>query len=203
MTPLFSTAYFPPVAYVAILSRSGEVCIEAKETFPKQTYRNRMEIVTAGGVRTLTVPVKRSNHSRTEEVEVDYKDRWNIVHLRTLTAAYAASPYFLYYKDDIEMLLMRRYDRLLDMNSAALDWILAKLKVQCRVSLTTDYRPESGDDDDYRSLFTPKRPLPTEGMKPYYQVFADRMPFVPNLSVLDLMMNLGPEARKYLETIEI
>jgi hypothetical protein len=162
-----------------------------------------MEIVTAGGVRTLTVPVKRSNHSRTDEVEVDYKDRWNVVHLRTLTAAYASSPYFLYYKDDIEKLLMRRYDRLLDLNSAVLEWILAKLKVTCRVSLTTDYRPERGEDGDYRNLFTPKRLLPTERMEHYYQVFSDRMPFVPNLSVLDVMMNLGPEARKYLETIEI
>ena len=100
MTPLFSTAYFPPIAYVATLLQHRELLIEAKETFPKQTYRNRMEIMTAGGVRTLTVPVLRNNHSRTEEVGIDYKERWNIIHLRTLSAAYSASPYYLYYKDE-------------------------------------------------------------------------------------------------------
>ena len=99
MIPVFSTAYLPPIAYVAALMQHDDVLIETKETFPKQTYRNRAEIMTAGGVRTLTVPVIRDNHSRTEEVGIDYKERWNIVHLRTLTAAYSASPYFLYYKD--------------------------------------------------------------------------------------------------------
>ena len=202
MTPLFSTAYFPPVAYVAALSRYDEVLVDAKETFPKQTYRNRMEIVTAGGVRTLTVPVIRANHSRTEEVAIDYKERWNVVHLRTLTAAYAASPYFLYYKDDIEALLMLRYDRLLDLNQAITDWILEKTKVDCRMAYTDDYY-RVAEGMDYRNLFSPKHPLPADGFKPYYQVFADRMAFVPNMSVLDVLMNLGPEAKDYLMTVEI
>lgn len=203
MTPLFSTAYFPPIAYMAALVRCTDAAIEVMETFPKQTYRNRMEILTAGGVRVLTVPVLRSNHSRTEEVAIDYKDRWNVVHMRTLTAAYAASPYFMYYKDDIEALLMRRYERLVDINDAVLNWLLAKLKVQCRITHTDDYRPEEGGEEDYRNRFTPKKPYSTEGMSPYYQVFADRMEFVPNLSIMDLLMNLGPEAKNYLETIKI
>ena len=105
MTAVFSTAYLPPIAYVATLLHHPQALIEAKETFPKQTYRNRAEIMTAGGIRTLTVPVIRDNHSRTEEVRIDYKERWNIIHLRTLSAAYSASPYFLYYKDDLEALL--------------------------------------------------------------------------------------------------
>lgn len=195
---LFSTAYFPPVAYVAALLRQPEVLIEAKETFPKQTYRNRAVIMTAEGVRTLTVPTVRSNHSRTDEVGIDYKERWNVVHLRTLTAAYAASPYWLYYQDDIEELLMTRYERLLDLNGAILAWLLRKLKADCRVSLTEDYCPATGDASDYRNRFSPKVPLSAQAFPLYYQVFADRQPFVPNLSVLDLLMNLGSEAKEYL-----
>ena len=198
---LFSTAYFPPVAYVAVLLRQPEVLIEAKETFPKQTYRNRAVIMTAEGVRALTVPTVRSNHSRTDEVGIDYKERWNVVHLRTLTAAYAASPYWLYYQDDIERLLMTRYQRLLDLNGAILAWLLRKLKAECRVSLTEDYQPAAGDVSDYRNRFSPKVPLQAQTFPSYYQVFADRQPFVPNLSVLDLLMNLGPEAGEYLKAI--
>ena len=55
MTPVFSTSYLPPIVYVATLLRHTEVLIETKETFPKQTYRNRTEIMTAGGVRALSV----------------------------------------------------------------------------------------------------------------------------------------------------
>ena len=111
MTPLFSTAYLPPIAYVAALSAQSEALIETQETFPKQTYRNRTEIMTAGGVRTLSVPVVRNNHSRTEEVGIDYKERWNVIHLRTIAAAYSASPYYLYYKDDLEKIPLRTADR--------------------------------------------------------------------------------------------
>jgi hypothetical protein len=199
MIPVFSTAYLPPIAYVAALMQHDDVLIETKETFPKQTYRNRAEIMTAGGVRTLTVPVIRDNHSRTEEVGIDYKERWNIVHLRTLTAAYSASPYFLYYKDPLEKLLTTRYERLVELNQALLTWILQLLKAGNTITLTTDF--QKSYEMDFRNTFSPKHPYPTEGMKEYYQVFSDRIPFTPNLSIIDLLMNLGPEAKDYLKSI--
>ena len=198
MTPLFSTAYFPPIAYVAALMQHTDILIEAQETYPKQTYRNRMDIMTAGGIRTLTVPVVRRNHSRTEEVLIDHKERWNVIHLRTLTAAYSASPYFMYYKDGLEALLMQPRERLIDLNQAALEWLLKQLKITCRATFTEDYLPATDDPADYRSTFSPKVPYPADGFPPYYQVFADRQPFVPNLSTLDLLFNLGPEAQDYL-----
>jgi len=198
---LFSTAYFPPVAYMAAMSRCAEAYIEHQETFPKQTYRNRMMIMTAGGVRALTVPVVRRNHSRTCEVGIDYKERWNVVHLRTLTAAYAASPYWLYYQDDIEALLMQRYAQLTDLNNAVMLWLLRKLEIDCRLTGTDDYQADCGAPSDYRNRFTPKVPYPTEGFMPYYQVFSDRKPFAPNLSIVDLLANLGPEAATYLKKI--
>lgn len=201
MTVLFSTAYLPPIAYIAALAKHEEVLIEAKETFPKQTYRNRTAIMTAGGVRTLTVPVIRTNHSRTEEVRIDYKERWNIVHLRTITAAYSASPYFLYYKDELEMLLTAHYDRLIELNQALLVWCTKKLKISCNISLTSDWLPPAGAPTDYRNAFSPKHPDTTFEYEPYYQVFNDRLPFTPNLSIIDLLMNTGPEARHYLKGI--
>lgn len=199
MIPVFSTAYLPPIAYVAALVRYPEVYIETKETFPKQTYRNRAEIMTAGGIRTLTVPVVRNNHSRTEEVGIDYKERWNTIHFRTLTVAYSASPYFLYYKDDLEALLAPRYERLTDLNDALLKWVLRLLKCPCNILHTEDYKKDY--ETDFRGTFTPKHPYPTLSHKSYHQVFSDRLPFTPNLSIIDLLMNLGPESKSYLKEL--
>lgn len=200
---LFSTAYLPPVAYVAALMRYDEVLVEHKETYPKQTYRNRAVILTAGGTRSLAVPVVRHNHSRTDEVTIDYRSRWNTVHRRTLAAAYAASPYWLYLHDELDTLLDTRYDRLVDLNQAVTGWLLRKLKVPCRLSPTTGYQPGGTAPDDCRNRFSPKVPLPAEGFPPYCQVFADRHPFVHNLSALDLLMNLGPDATGYLKTVRL
>lgn len=197
---LFSTAYLPPVSYLAALSRHSDVCIEAMETFPKQTYRNRAVILTAGGTRNLSVPVLRSNHSRTSKVLVDYRDRWPVVHLRTLDAAYAASPYYLYYRDDLEALLMARYERLLDLNTALTRWLLSKLHLACNLTFTTDWTPpaEVPAGQDFRTAFSPKRAVDAALFRPYCQVFSDRLPFHPDLSAVDLLFNLGPEGKGWL-----
>ena len=224
MTPLFSTAYLPPVPYVATLLQHHEALVEAHETYPKQTYRNRALILTAGGVRPLTVPVVRTqgNHSRTCHIAIDYHTRWNVVHLRTLDAAYAASPYYMYYRDGLHAALMQRYDRLLDLNQALLAWLQKCLKTNVKVEFTTDWLPlgpagAPAHPHDYRNAFSPKttahRPLPTDHCplptghcplatahyKLYYQVFSDRHPFTPGLSIVDLLFNLGPEAAGYLQ----
>ena len=199
MTGLFSTAYFPPIAYMVALLHCNNVIIEAKETFPKQTYRNRMHIVTAGGLRILSVPTIRTNHSPTDQVIIDYRDRWPIVHIRTLDAAYSASPYYMYYRDDIATLLHTQYDNLLSLNQTIMQWLLRKLKIECSISITTQWNANADEGTaDLRNIFSPKVPYPSDIFPPYYQVFADRIPFQPNLTILDLLINLGPEAHEYL-----
>lgn len=201
MSLLISAAYFPPVSLMAALAACGEAEVEAWESYPKQTYRNRALIMTAQGVRPLSVPVLWRNHMPMAEVAVDYRMRWPVVHLRTLEAAYAASPFYLFYKDELADLLSVRYDRLIDLDMATMRWLLSKMKIDCRLSATADYRPADGSPADLRVAFSPKRPLPPERFPSYCQVFCDRQPFAPDLSALDLLMNLGPEAADYLKTI--
>ncbi len=200
--PIFSTAYLPPIDYFAVLAKKQEVLIEQYETFPKQTYRNRTVILTANGPLPLVVPVIRpyGNHTYTHNISISYTERWNINHWRAITSAYSASPYFLYYKDPLEAILMQRHEQLIDLNNALLQQLLKSLKISTITHYTTDYAPEGSITEDFRNTFSPKKErninVPT-----YNQVFESKMPFVPNMSILDLLFNLGPEAKSYLDSL--
>ncbi len=202
---LFPTAYFPSIALMAAMSQSGEIIIEQQETFPKQTHRNRTIIVTAAGTMTLSVPVLRpyGTHSKTADIGISYAEKWNLIHWRAIESAYNASPFFLYYRDEIEYILMARYDRLLQLNERILKMLLKKMKIDCSFSYSTEYCKPEEVEKDFRDRFSYKHPEALPDCPEYAQVFCDRLPFNANVSVLDLLFNLGPEASEYLLKIGI
>lgn len=203
MTPLFATAYLPPIIYFAYLQQFTEIQIEQFETFPKQTYRNRALIVSANGVLPLSVPVIRTqgNHTLTREMKISYQENWNVRHWRAIEAAYNASPFFLYYKDDIEKSLMRKHENLLELNQELLQVLLNLLKISCHVTLTEDFSPDAKSETDFRYTISPKKSLSPTLFPSYCQVFDSRIGFHPNMSILDLLFNIGPESKGYLKSI--
>ena len=209
--PLLSTAYLPSVAYMAVLARHDSVVIEQKETFPKQTFRNRAAIATGNGILMLNVPVVRpyGNHTRTEQMTLSYNEPWNVRHWRAIVAAYSAAPYFLYYRDELEKILLQRHERLIDLNDAILNYLLQRFKINCHITYTDSFTPpyDPPTANDLRNLLTNKHTLPHPNSQfsilnfqfpPYPQVFDTRFGFLPNLSAIDLLFNLGPEAKPLL-----
>ena len=198
--PLISTAYLPTVRYMSVLAKYGAATIEQYETFPKQTFRNRTTIATGNGLMMLNVPVSRpsGNHSTTAEMVVSYHEPWNIRHWRAIVSAYNAAPYFLYYKDELEEILMHRYEHLLQLNEALLNYLLKRLKITCQLEYTQSFIKEAASYIDLRESLTAKKDDPSITYPPYSQVFESRHGFLPNLSVIDLLFNLGPEAKSYL-----
>lgn len=195
---LFTTAYFPSVSYMARFLKEDAPVIEIWETYHKQTYRNRCRVMTANGVQSLSVPVIKvnGNHTMTKDVVVSYDQPWQQIHRRCLESAYKASPYFDHYYPWIEPILNQRFERLIDLNDAALKTILKLLKNTKEIVHTSDYVRESGQD--YRETFNPKNPLDTTAFPYYYQVFGTKFPFAPDLSIFDLLFNEGPSASRYL-----
>lgn len=188
---VFSTAYFPCISYMARFLAEDQPWIEVCETYHKQTYRNRCRVMTANGVENLSVPVVKvnGNHTMTKDVVVSYKEHWQQIHRRCLESAYKAAPYFDHYYDFIRPIFETRFERLIDLNDAALQAILKMLKVKREIVHTTDYLKTV--ENDYRETFSPKNPLDPKLFPTYYQVFNTKFPFAPDLSILDLIFNEG------------
>lgn len=194
---LLSTAYMPNLQYIRAIAMSGAAMVEQWETFPKQTYRNRCEIVTAGGRMTLTVPVvKACSHQLTRDVRISYDTPWQSKHWQAIKSAYGSSPFFMYFKDELEPFYRERTVFLLDYNCKILNTLLSILDIKASITLTDDYiRGDAPLYRDLRNVIHPKV-RQEQGMDfydatPYPQVFDSRMPFEPNLSVIDAIFNNG------------
>jgi hypothetical protein len=194
-----STAYLPPIEYFARIIEADEVFIEREENYLKQSFRNRCYILSAGGPQLLTVPVYLGSFHKTHirDIRIDYSKRWQQVHLGALTSSYNSSPYFLYYFEIIENIILARYNFLLDLNMDLLTSFLKMLKMKIQVSYTTDFMPVEGKEGDFRYTINPKKDTSYNATE-YFQVFNYVHGFVPGLSIVDLVFNLGPEAIRYL-----
>ena len=208
---LLSTTYFGPIQWYQKLYRAEKVLIERCETFQKQTYRNRCLIATTNGIQTLTVPVeglagkssvsdKLSTVNTIKDLRISDHGNWRHLHWNALKSAYGESPFFNYYQDDIRPFFELRWDYLFDFNEAIREKMCELLDIQPTVSFTEEYAPSEGLAMDFRSSIRPKHPEPDPDFTPkrYYQVYEQKHSFLPNLSILDLLFNMGPESILYL-----
>jgi hypothetical protein len=130
-------------------------------------------------------------------VRVSYDTPWNEVHWKSIEAAYNSSPYYLYYKDDIEPLLTKKWRFLRDLNEAALRITMECVGVDTPITYSEEYYSEYASVQDLREMIHPKRDYQEDSdfiAQPYRQVFGIAQPFIPNLSILDLIFNKGPES---------
>lgn len=214
---LLSTAYFAPVEYFAVLDNCSNTVIEACEQYQKQSYRTRCHILTGSGILVLTLPVLRGGGGVTgditldhthklpiSDIRIDYSKPWVLQHERAIEAAYGNSPFFEYYKDEIFSVLDSHIETLLQLNTELTSLLCELCGIKKRFSLSTEYvNPQKTETDtlDLRSVIHPKvsasnNPFYIE--KAYYQVFTNRYGFTPNLSILDLLFNEGPNSVSFL-----
>lgn len=199
MEALLSTTYFGPIQWYQKLYRAEHVVIEQWESFQKQTYRNRCLIATTNGIQALTFPIERGTSPLIKDIRISDHGNWRHLHWNALQSAYGESPFFPYYQDDIRPFFEKRWDYLLEFNEAIREKMCELIDIQPKVSYTEGY-VSSPIIKDFRSAINPKHPEPDADFtpKPYYQVYQQKQGFLPNLSILDLLFNMGPESIFYL-----
>lgn len=197
---IFPLFYLPPVSYFTALKENDfKFSIEKYEHFVKQTYRNRASIASPDGVLDLMVPVVKGSKFKTpvKDVKISYDAKWQRLHWLSMQTCYRSSAYFEFYEDGLAPFYHQKFDFLFDFNVELFTWILKQLKQNQPLAYTSEYEIEIPKELDYRANFN-KNAVHLANAKNYFQVFSDRNDFIPNLSIVDLLFNQGPQAKLYL-----
>lgn len=196
-----SSAYLAPVEYYSAIAKAGNVLLEYCDYYEKQTYRNRCHIAAANGVMALSIPVEKPSGEKvlTRDVRISEHAGWQANHWRSIESAYNSTPFFEYYKDDFVPFYEKKWDFLWDFNLGLMMKVLELLELSPELSLTKKYKtiPEESMLD-LRGSIHPKKPGKSVELKPYYQVFEQRFGFRENLSIIDLLFNMGNESQLVL-----
>lgn len=198
---IFPLFYLPPVSYFSALNAHNyEFILEKEEHFPKQTYRNRTRIYSPNGALDLFLPVIKGSkyHTKVKDVKISYDFKWQRLHWLSLESCYRNSAYFEYYEDELAVFYNKKFEFLFDYNLEILQWLFKQLKKPADFNFTTEYVKEIAPENDYRLKLHFKEPELITPAKPYFQVFEDRMGFMPNMSIVDLLFNQGPQTKNYL-----
>ena len=191
-----STAYLGPVQQYSKLAQYDTIYMEREENYIKQTYRNRCVLAAANGPLTLSVPIVKPDDLKcpTKEIRISDHGNWRHLHWNALVSAYNMSPFFEYYADDFAPFYERRFTFLFDFNEALRQLICELIDLQPQVHYTDSYQPTVSHD--FRESIRPRHPEPDATFRPapYYQVFQAKFGFLPNLSIVDLLFNMGPES---------
>jgi len=192
-----SAAYLAPVEYYKALAKAEIVYLEQCDFYVKQTYRNRCHIAAANGVLALSIPVEKTSSEKllTRDIRISEHNDWQVNHWRSIESAYNSTPFFEYYKDDLLPFYEKKWTFLWDFNLEIQTKILELTGLNPIISLTESYKANLDEGIlDLRESIHPKKNDLLDCCKPYYQVFEQRFGFQSNLSIIDLLFNMGNES---------
>jgi len=184
---LLPCCYLAPVSHFSAYYRNDEVRYEVCDHFTKQTLRNRCRIDSPSGPLALSIPiVKTEGKTMMRDVRISDHGNWRHQHWIALESSYRQSPFFEYYADEFAPFYEKKWDFLADFNEELMMLVASLLDICKPVTRTTSY-----EGDAFAQL-------PAFEVRPYYQMFASKHGFLPNLSIVDLLFNQGPESLLWL-----
>ena len=197
MQAIICPAYLPNVPYFAWLCSQELVNFVTDTHYQKQTFRNRTQIYGANGKLNLTIPISHGEKEKIKEnaVIISYEMNWQNNHWKSICSAYKSSPYFEFYEHDLALSFNEKTTTLFDYNIRLIEKIMLLMEHHF-IFQKVAWNPKNQKRLDL--FLEAKNPQLLE-QEFYTQVFMEKTGFLPNLSVLDVLFNLGPNCANYLK----
>lgn len=209
-TAYLSSAYLAPVSYYSKFLLYDRIVIEQHDHYIKQTYRNRCNIAGPGGILPLSIPTVKPDSPKCpmKDIRISDHGNWRHLHWNALESAYNSTPFFEYYKDDFRPFYEKKHTFLCDFNEELCRLICELIDIVPAIERSKKYATAfTPHEADYREIIHPKKDFRETDKEfipqPYYQVFEERHGFLPNLSIVDLLFNMGPESLLVLEKTKV
>ena len=199
---ILNSLYLAPIEYYSALFRAERVVIEMHDNYQKQSYRNRCQIAGANGAISLSIPIEKpvTAKCKMKDIRISEHGNWRHLHWNAIISAYRSSPFFEYYEDDFRPFYEKKQTFLHDFNEELRQLICRLIGIQTPVFYTDAYMETVPSTiTDLREIIHPKK-TPIAETPVYYQVFAEKNGFIPNLSIIDLLFNRGNEGRLVLSS---
>ncbi|MFZ9660930.1 MAG: WbqC family protein [Chitinophagaceae bacterium] len=204
MILVLDNQYFAPITEFKSLSKSNFIITPISVLYKKQSFANRMFLAGSQGIQDLSIPILggRSKRQIFKDVKMDHRSNWRLKHWRTIESCYRRSPFFEYYEKELKELFVLEIEFLWIWNNLLLKWVLNKIGSPALIYTDLDQNLCTTPINDGNIQVLPKNYKEIwlqSQWEPYLQVFQDKNGFLPNLSILDLIFCLGPEAFTYLK----
>jgi WbqC-like protein family len=205
MTLIVDSQYFSPSIFYKKTIGFSHIEIDVYDAYRKMSFRNRCSIAGANGPINLSIPLQEGRDQRRPagEVKIANTYKWQLQHWRAITSCYNRSPWFDFYREELEELYTRSFDRLVDWNFACAELMIRKLGLAIQPSMTSAWKAAWNEPgyQDWRNKLTPKTILSDFPDLPVYrQVFEEKLGFIPHLSILDLLFCEGKNAIAILQS---
>ena len=191
--------YFGSIYFYLNFIYSSNIRFSSDVLYRKELHQNRMWLSGPNNLVRLSVPLAGGRNQKVQfkDLRIARADDWQRIHWRSIHDAYRKSPWFEEYAPGLENLYQQKDDFLIDWNFRTLQWSLSKLRLKIDI-LADDSKRNL--DPAFPEMSLPVQKTP-EGYPVYQQVFSDRIGFIANLSILDLIFCEGPISKEYLKKL--
>ena len=222
---ILQSNYIPWKGYFDIIGSVDAFVLYDDMQYTKNDWRNRNKIKTQNGLQWLSIPVRQESlHQKINETKIT-DPKWNINHWRSISQSYAKAPFFKVYKERFEALFLEaKSEYISDINRHFIEAINAMLGITTKIYDSREFVLAEGkserllalcqelgattylsgpaardylDEKIFRDAGMNVEWMDYSGYAEYHQLFP---PFEHGVSVIDLILNEGDNAKNFLKS---